>query len=58
MYLRKMDTYITTCPGIGEVLGAIILSEIGDVTRFSEPKKLVAFVGVDPSVKQSGDMLF
>ena len=56
-YLRKMDTCITTCPGIGEILGAIILSEIGDVTRFSEPKKLVAFVGVDPSVKQSGEFV-
>ena len=56
-YLRKMDTYITTCPGIGDVLGAIILSEIGDVSRFPETKKLVAFVGVDPSVKQSGEFV-
>jgi transposase len=56
-YLRKMDTYITTIPGIGDVLGAVILSEIGDVSRFSEPKKLVAFVGVDPSVKQSGEFV-
>jgi transposase len=54
-YLRKFDTYITTCPGIGDVLGAVILSEIGDVTRFVHPKKLVAFVGIDPSVKQSGE---
>jgi transposase len=56
-YLRRMDTCITTCPGIGETLGAIILSEIGDISRFSEPKKLVAFVGVDPSVKQSGEFV-
>ena len=56
-YLRKMDTYITTCPGIGDTLGAIIVSEIGDISRFSEPKKLVAFVGVDPSVKQSGEFV-
>jgi transposase len=54
-YLRKMNTHITTCPGIGDVLGAIILGEIGDITRFPEPKKLVAFVGVDPSVMQSGE---
>jgi len=54
-YLLKMDSCITTCPGIGNVLGAVILSEIGDITRFSEPKKLVAFVGIDPSVKQSGE---
>jgi len=56
-YLRKMDTYITTIPGIGDVLGAIILSEIGDVSRFKHPKNLVAFVGVDPSVKQSGEFV-
>jgi len=54
-YLVKLNTPITTCPGIGNVLGAIILSEIGDISRFSEPKKLVAFVGIDPSVKQSGE---
>jgi len=54
-YLAKLDTFITTCPGIGNVLGAIILGEIGDISRFSEPKKLVAFVGIDPSVKQSGE---
>jgi transposase len=56
-YLLKMDSCITTCPGIGNVLGAIILSEIGDISRFSEPKKLVAFVGIDPSVKQSGEFV-
>ncbi len=54
-YLIKFNTPITTCPGIGKVLGATILSEICDISRFSEPKKLVAFVGIDPSVKQSGD---
>jgi len=54
-YLVKLKTPITTCPGIGNVLGAVILSEIGDISRFSEPKKLVAFVGIDPSVKQSGE---
>ena len=54
-YLAKLDTPITTCPGVGNVLGAVILSEIGDIARFSEPKKLVAFVGIDPSVKQSGE---
>ncbi len=32
----------------------IIISEIGDISRFSEPAKLVAFAGIDPTVKQSG----
>ena len=46
---------ITTIPGIGEINGATILSEIGDIHRFDNPKKLVAFAGLDASVKQSGD---
>jgi transposase len=54
-YLTKLNTPITTCPGVGNVLGAVIVSEIGDISRFSEPKKLVAFVGIDPSVHQSGE---
>ena len=56
-YLLSMQTFITTCPGIGNVLGATILGEIGDISRFSEPKKLVAFVGIDPSVRQSGEFI-
>lgn len=54
-HMNKLDTCITTCPGVGKVLGAVILSEIGDISRFPEPKKLVAFVGIDPSVHQSGE---
>ncbi len=54
-YMNKLNTCITTCPSVGKVLGAIILSEIGDISRFPEPKKLVAFVGIDPSVHQSGE---
>lgn len=57
LYLVKLDTQITTCPGVGKVLGAVILSEIGDITRFPKPKKLVAFVGIDPSVRQSGEFV-
>ena len=57
VYLAKTNSFITSCPGIGNVLGAIILSEIGNVSRFSDAKKLVAFVGIDPSVKQSGEFV-
>ncbi|PGS51929.1 IS110 family transposase [Bacillus sp. AFS041924] len=45
---------IQSIPGIGEKIGATILSEIGEIERFNHPKKLVAFAGVDPSVFQSG----
>lgn len=33
----------------------MILGEIGDIHRFSQPHKLLAFAGLDPSVKQSGN---
>lgn len=55
--LRKLDTPIETIPGIGPVLGAIILGEIGDIKRFKNGSKLVAFAGIDPTVKQSGEFL-
>lgn len=53
--LRSLDTTIETIPGIGPVLGAIIVSEIGDINRFSHASKLVAYAGIDPTVKQSGE---
>lgn len=51
----ELDSVILTIPGISYTLGAIILSEISDVNRFSEPCKLLAFAGLDPSVIQSGE---
>ena len=33
----------------------MILGEIGDIHRFSNPNKLLAFAGLDPSVYQSGN---
>jgi transposase len=45
---------IKSIPGIGEKIAATILSEIGEIDRFNNPKKLVAFAGVDPSVFESG----
>ena len=44
-----------TIPDIDFVNGEIILGKIGDIHRFSEPKKLLAFAGLDPSVHQSGN---
>jgi transposase len=52
--LGEADQYLTTIPGIGVVLAATILGEIGDVDRFPELEKLVAYAGIDPTVHQSG----
>ena len=53
--LAKTNSVITTIAGIGPVLGAAIIGEIGDITRFETPNKLVAFAGLDASVSQSGE---
>jgi transposase len=53
--MNKLESPILTIPGIGYTLGAIIISEIGDISRFSNPSKLLAFAGLDPSIKQSGN---
>jgi transposase len=54
-YMKQTDSYITTIPGIGPVLGAVILSELGDISRFEDAKKLVAYAGIDAAVNQSGN---
>jgi len=55
--LKEFDSTITSVPGIGPILGACVLSEIGDVTRFRSADKLTAYIGVDPSVNQSGEYI-
>ena len=53
--LKEFDSQLTSIPGVGTVLAATILSEIGDITRFSSADRLLAYAGLDPSVKQSGE---
>ena len=55
LLLEKLNSPITTIPGIGSVNAATILGEIGDIKRFSNPSKLVAYAGLDASVSQSGE---
>ena len=50
----ELDSVIRTVPGIGAINGSMILSEIGDVKRFSNPGQLIAFAGLDPIVRSSG----
>jgi len=50
-----LNSNILSIPGISYTLGAIILSEIGNIHRFSNPSKLLAYAGLDPSVRQSGN---
>lgn len=53
--VKSLDSVIMTIPGIGYINGGMILGEIGDVTRFTNPSKLLSFAGLDPPVYQSGN---
>jgi transposase len=46
---------LTTCPGIGPILAYTIAAEIGDISRFASPRKLVGYTGLCPRVDQSGE---
>ena len=48
---------ITTIPGIKYRMGAMILAEIGDFTRFSNADQVLAYAGLSPSTYQSGQLI-
>ncbi|MCE5342510.1 MAG: IS110 family transposase [Eubacteriales bacterium] len=47
---------ILTIRGIGYRMGAMILAEIGDFSRFDSPDKILAYAGLSPSTYQSGQL--
>jgi len=51
----QLDPIILTIPGVGLINAGMILGEIGNIHRFSNPSKLLAFAGLDPTVRQSGN---
>lgn len=56
-YMAKLDSPITSIPGIGPVYGAVILSELGDIHRFPSAKQIVSFAGLDAQIKESGEFI-
>lgn len=52
---KTLNSPITSIPGIGFILGAVIVSEIGDISRFNGASKLAAYAGIDPTIRQSGE---
>ena len=54
--MNEIQSPITTIPGIGIRMGAMILAEIGDFSRFDSPDKLLAYAGMSPSTYQSGQL--
>ena len=54
--MNDLHSPITTIPGMGSRMAAMILAEAGDFTRFTSPDKLLAYAGMSPSTYQSGKL--
>lgn len=46
---------LMTLPGLDVTVAASVAAAIGDIRRSSDPQKLVAYLGLNPSVRQSGE---
>ena len=55
LLMKKINSPITSIPGVGPITGATILGEIGDISKFSDPSKLVAYSGLAAIVSQFGE---
>lgn len=54
--MDEIQSPITSIPGIGSQMGAMILAEVGDFSCFDSPDKILAYAGLSPSIHQSGQM--
>jgi transposase len=53
----EVFTNLQTIPGIGPFVAACLIGEIQDMVRFKRQKHLIAYIGLDPRVRQSGHSL-
>ena len=56
LIMNELNSPITTIPGINLRMGAMILAEIGDFSRFDSPDKILAYAGLSPTTYQSGQL--
>jgi transposase len=53
--VAELNSKIFTIPGVGKSTGATILAEIGNIDNFNSAIKVIAFAGLDPKMKESGN---
>ena len=53
-YETETQELLRSIPGVGSTTAAILVAFIGDIHRFATPEKLVAYIGLDCRVYQSG----
>ncbi|MEA3238249.1 MAG: IS110 family transposase [Candidatus Bipolaricaulota bacterium] len=51
---EQAGLYFTSITGVGTLTAATILAEYGSVRKFSQAKQMVAFAGIDPKLRNSG----
>jgi len=51
---EEAGVYFTSISGVGTLSAATILAEYGSVTKFTQPQQMVAFAGIDPKLRNSG----
>lgn len=54
----KLARLLTTIPGVGVIISHLILAEIGDISRFSNQHRLARYIGIVPSLHQSGQVCY
>ncbi len=54
--MNDINSPILSIPGINYRMGAMIIAEIGDFSRFDSPDKILAYAGMSPSTYQSGQL--
>lgn len=55
--IKELNPPTLSIPGIGELTTAVIISEFGEFSNFSNADKLLSFAGLEPGINQSGTML-
>ena len=54
--IKELNPPTLSIPGIGDISCATIISEFGDISRFSDSNKMLAFSGLEPGIIESGTM--
>ena len=54
--IKDLNPPTLSIPGIGVISCASIISEFGDISKFSNPSKMLSFAGLEPGIIESGTM--
>ena len=52
--IEEVHPHYMSIPGIGPLSAAVIYSEYGDISNFSNPSQMLAFAGIEPIINDSG----